>query len=270
MTFVLVHGAWAGAWCWERVAPELEARGHRVVAVDLPCEDPAATFETYADVVVRALDSVGGEQRVVVGHSLGGLTIPLVAARRPVRRLVYLCAFVPIPGCSFAEQLGMEPDTLLPEYSVGVSEPDQAGRARWVDEGIARSVLFADCTAEDAKAAFERLRPQAATPYAEPCRLREFPLIPTTYIVCSEDRGTSFARVGTTGANVTAFTDTGLASRTSYRYRARSYNGAAVSAPCNAVTMWTQYERELLDAFDARQPAAAGRYLDAREAMDAA
>lgn len=147
-TFALVHGAWAGAWCWERVAPELEARGHRVVAIDLPCEDPTATFETYADVVVRALDSVGGEEPVVVGHSLGGLTIPLVAARRRVRRLVYLCAFVPIPGCSFAEQLGMEPDTLLPEYSVGVSEPDEAGRARWVDEGIARSVLFADATAE--------------------------------------------------------------------------------------------------------------------------
>ena len=187
-TFALVHGAWAGAWCWERVAPELEARGHRVVAIDLPCDDPTATFETYADVVVRALDSDGGEESVVVGHSLGGLTIPLVAARRRVRRLVYLCAFVPIPGCSFAEQLGMEPDTLLPEYSVGVSEPDEAGRARWVDEGIARSVLFADATAEDAKAAFERLRPQAATPYAEPCRLREFPLIPTTYIVCREDR----------------------------------------------------------------------------------
>lgn len=187
-TFALVHGAWAGAWCWERVAPELEARGHRVVAIDLPCEDPTATFETYADVVVRALDSVGGEEPVVVGHSLGGLTIPLVAARRRVRRLVYLCAFVPIPGCSFAEQLGMEPDTLLPEYSVGVSEPDEAGRARWVDEGIARSVLFADATAEDAKAAFARLRPQAATPYAEPCRLRELPSVPTTYIVCSEDR----------------------------------------------------------------------------------
>lgn len=187
-TFALVHGAWLGAWCWERVAPELEAHGHRVVAVDLPCDDPTATFETYADVVVMALDSDDGEAVVVVGHSLGGLTIPLIAARRPVRRLVYLCALVPIPGHSFAEQLEMEPDTLLPEYRTGVSEPDDAGRVRWVDEGVARSVVFADSTAEDARAAFERLRPQAVTPWAEPCPLKELPSIPSTYIVCSQDR----------------------------------------------------------------------------------
>jgi pimeloyl-ACP methyl ester carboxylesterase len=41
-TFGLVHGSWHGAWCWERLVPELEARGHRAVAVDLPAEDPAA------------------------------------------------------------------------------------------------------------------------------------------------------------------------------------------------------------------------------------
>ena len=42
-TFALVHGAWHGAWCWEPVMAELERRGHRAVAVDLPCDDPAAT-----------------------------------------------------------------------------------------------------------------------------------------------------------------------------------------------------------------------------------
>ena len=42
-TFALIHGAWHGAWCWERLAAELERRGHRAVAVDLPCDDPAAT-----------------------------------------------------------------------------------------------------------------------------------------------------------------------------------------------------------------------------------
>jgi len=41
-TFGLVHGSWHGGWCWERLIPELEARGHRAVAVDLPAEDPAA------------------------------------------------------------------------------------------------------------------------------------------------------------------------------------------------------------------------------------
>ncbi|MET0699294.1 MAG: alpha/beta fold hydrolase, partial [Mycobacterium sp.] len=54
-TFALVHGAWHGAWCWERLTPELVARGHRVVAVDLPIQDETATFEKYADTVVAAL-----------------------------------------------------------------------------------------------------------------------------------------------------------------------------------------------------------------------
>src|SRR3954454_25062964 len=95
-TFWLVHGAWHGGWCWERLAPELEARGAQVVAPDLPCEDVDAGVSVYADVVDKALGEA--DDVVLVGHSLGGLTIPLVAARRPVRRLVYLCAFVPTPG----------------------------------------------------------------------------------------------------------------------------------------------------------------------------
>ncbi len=57
---------------------------------------------------------------------------------------------------------------------------------------------------------------------------------------CTGKGCTSFVVVGTTGANVTAFTDTGLASRTSYRYRARSYNATGVSAPSNSVTIRTR------------------------------
>ena len=52
-TFVLVHGAWHGAWCWERFVPELEIRGHTAIAMNLPVEDGAATFDDYALVVIR-------------------------------------------------------------------------------------------------------------------------------------------------------------------------------------------------------------------------
>jgi pimeloyl-ACP methyl ester carboxylesterase len=184
--FALVHGAWHGAWCWERLGPELEARGHRVVAVDLPSDDATATFQTYAEVVVTALDAE--EDVVVVGHSLAGLTIPLVAAQRPVRRLVYLCALAPVPGRSFTEQLSIEPDTLLPEYRAGLAGPDEEGMTRWQDEALARAVLYADCGERDAGAAFARLRPQARRPHAQPCRLEALPATPRTYVVCDEDR----------------------------------------------------------------------------------
>jgi pimeloyl-ACP methyl ester carboxylesterase len=186
-TFALVHGAWHGAWCWERLAPELERRGHRTVAVDLASDDPAATFADYADGVVGALDETD-EDVVVVGHSLGGMTIPLVAARRPVRALVYLCALVPIPGMSMVEQLGAEPDTFVPGYDAGLAPPDESRARRWADFAIARETLYGDCTEADARWAFERLRPQATGPYRVPCPLDALPAVPSRYVVCAEDR----------------------------------------------------------------------------------
>jgi pimeloyl-ACP methyl ester carboxylesterase len=158
------------------------------VAVDLPSDDPKATFETYADVVVTALDAAGADGGVVVvGHSLAGQTIPLVADRRPVRKLIYLCGLAAMPGYSFAEQLDLEADTLLPEYLSGL-QLDEEGRASWVDEGVVRSVLYADCSQDDSKAAFERLRPQAMAPQTRTCPLTDYPPVAATYVVCSEDR----------------------------------------------------------------------------------
>jgi pimeloyl-ACP methyl ester carboxylesterase len=186
-TFALVHGAWHGAWCFERLAPALEARGHRAVAVDLPSDDATATFETYADVVARALEEEGDDV-ALVGHSLAGLTIPLVASRRPLRRLIYLCALVPVPGRSFLDQREIDTDMLFPEYLAGMSDPDAQGRRRWVDGELAREVLYADCDDHSATEGVERLRPQAQTPYAEPCLLDAFPETPATYVVCAEDR----------------------------------------------------------------------------------
>lgn len=75
-TYVLIHGASSDAWYWHLVAPELRARGHDVVAPDLPSDDDRAGLSEYADVVV---DAVGGRRDlVVVGQSLGGFTAPLV------------------------------------------------------------------------------------------------------------------------------------------------------------------------------------------------
>jgi pimeloyl-ACP methyl ester carboxylesterase len=146
-----------------------------VVAPDLPSDDPAATFITYADVVE---DSLAGEVDVVlVGHSLAGNTVPLVAARRPVSRIVYLCAVVPIPERSFN----------VPGYQAGLTADDE-GRSSWVDEDIARHTFFADCDERDARAAFRRLRPQSMAPYDVPCPIDAFPAAPRTYVLCTEDR----------------------------------------------------------------------------------
>jgi hypothetical protein len=71
-SFSLVHGAWGGGWCWDLVRAELEASGHVVHTPDLPCEDVTAGVEEYAAAVPAA--------DLVVGWSLGGVTIPFVEA----------------------------------------------------------------------------------------------------------------------------------------------------------------------------------------------
>ena len=186
-TFALVHGAWHGAWCWERLRVELERRGHRTVAMDLPCDDPRATFDDYAAVVVSVLGPEDDDV-VVVGHSLGGQTIPLVAARRPVRRLVFLCALIAEPGRSFRDQLRAEPDIFVPGYEAGLAGSGEGATRRWVDYAVARETMYPDCAEADARAAFDRLRAQAVAPYAAPCSLERWPAVPSAYVLGTEDR----------------------------------------------------------------------------------
>ena len=106
-TFVLVHGAFGSPAELAPVVPYLEELGHRVVNVDLPCERAGSTLEDYADAVVRAMDGIP-HPRVLVAHSAGGATIPLVAAQVPAERLVYVAAVVPEPGQSISVALGPE------------------------------------------------------------------------------------------------------------------------------------------------------------------
>jgi pimeloyl-ACP methyl ester carboxylesterase len=186
-TFALVHGAWHGAWCWEHLIPLLEQRGHHVVAPDLPCDDPSASFEDYADVVCTALGN-RDDDVIAVGHSLGGNTIPLVAARRPVRHLVYLAALVPEIGRTLRDQMRDEPEMLNPLSRQGLSRPDELRRNAWIDEPLTTQLLFGDASPETAAAAFKQLRPQAVYPYSHPFALEQFPPTDRTYVVCTGDQ----------------------------------------------------------------------------------
>ncbi len=102
-TYVLIPGGGGDARDWHLVVPLLEAAGHRAVAVDLPSGDPDAGLDAY---VAAALDAVGtagttgttGGDAVVVGHSLGGFTAPIVAERLDAAELVFLAAMIPTPG----------------------------------------------------------------------------------------------------------------------------------------------------------------------------
>lgn len=158
------------------------------MARDLPCDDGSATtFDPYADVVCAALDG-RDDDVVVVAHSLGGATGTLVAARRPVRHLVYLCAAVPAPGRSLYDQWQEQPDMVNPDWGKGLSEPDAQLRTTWVDLDSARELLWGDCDEQIVVSAFDRLRPQSAYPFTAPLSVAEFPAVSCTSIVCTDDQ----------------------------------------------------------------------------------
>jgi pimeloyl-ACP methyl ester carboxylesterase len=143
----------------------LEERGHRVVAVDLPAEDLDAGLDAYADVVAAFLLPMEDDV-IVVGHSLNGLILPLVNARRPVAAIVYLCALVPLEGKSLADQLA---DSTLPILTFPEPPPrDDEGRSQWTDMEATRRWLYPDLTDADAAWAFGQLRPQTPTSQREP------------------------------------------------------------------------------------------------------
>jgi pimeloyl-ACP methyl ester carboxylesterase len=181
-TVALVHGAYHGAWCWTHLVPELESRGLEVVAPDLPCDDPAAGLSEYAATVGAAIGE--RDDVVLVGHSLGGMTIPLVAARRPVRRLVFLCSVPTGPGPALDAQLaGM----VTPEFLAAARFHDAEGREVLANQA-ARQLFFDDCQEAVASWAVAMLRPQAPRPLVEPSPLEDWPDTPQTVILTRHDR----------------------------------------------------------------------------------
>lgn len=117
MTFVLVHGAWHGGWCWRRVVPALRAAGHEVFTPTLTglgerahLLRPDIDLDKHIQDVVMLLEMEDLKDVVLVGHSYGGMVITGVAdrAHARIRRLVYLDAFVPENGKALADYIGAE------------------------------------------------------------------------------------------------------------------------------------------------------------------
>jgi pimeloyl-ACP methyl ester carboxylesterase len=171
-TFVLVHGAWHGGWCWEPLAAELERRGHRTVVMDLPVDDGSATFLDYRDAVLDAWPAQDDTTEVVlVGHSLGAMVIPLVAAERPVAASVFLCPVVPnVAGMPWDDA----PEMGAPGAYGTVTRDDGAMVYDSPDEAV--FTFYEKCDPQDAAAAFARLRPQnSSSLWDRPYPLAELP-----------------------------------------------------------------------------------------------
>lgn len=184
MDIVLVHGSYHGAWCWDRLVPELEARGHRVLTVDLPISDAAAGLAEYADAVEATVDGLTAP--ILVGHSMAGLVIPLVAERHALAKLIFLAAFVPEPGVSLGEQREREP--IDGTVTLKTAEWTDLGDNVWmVGPNTATELFYPDARPGDAAWAVSQLRPQAYRFMSEPSPLSAWPDVPSRYIVCHDD-----------------------------------------------------------------------------------
>ncbi|TWO68206.1 alpha/beta hydrolase [Caenimonas sedimenti] len=141
--FLLVHGAWHGAWCWRRVAAPLAAQGHRVHAVTLTgvgerahLRSPLITLETHIADVVNALDAEELEDVILAVHSYAGMLGTAVADRMPgrLRHLVYVDAVVPNPGESWSachpsvtREARIAAAEASPDYSIPPPDPKVYG-----------------------------------------------------------------------------------------------------------------------------------------------
>ena len=176
--FGLAHGAWHGGWCWSLLVDELGRRGHVCAAPDLPFDDPSATWDAAADVMTDALKGI--DDPVLVGHSLGALTIPMVAMRRPVKLLVYLCPATPV-----SKPRVDAPPAFQQSYQayLATAQADELGRDSWKPDDAARD-MYRHLDPALAKWAAGQLRPDAAHG-AYP--LEGPPSLPSIYVYASED-----------------------------------------------------------------------------------
>ena len=169
-TYVLIHGAGDVGWYWHLVEAELRARGHDVVAPDLPCEDDLAGLPEYANAVIEVIGD--RTDLVVVAQSFGGFTAPLVCSRVAVDLLVLVAPMIPAPGEAPAD------------YWTNTRYEDEARES--YDDVIA--LFYQDVPPELAAEAVKRGRTQSEARMHEPSPLTAWPDVPTRVVLCRDDR----------------------------------------------------------------------------------
>src|SRR5262245_3385797 len=180
VTYCLVPGAGGSAWYWHLVEAELRRRGHEVVAIDLPADDPQAGLAAHAQVIVEAIGE--SPRLILVAQSLGGFIAPLVCERRRVELLVLVNAMIPVAGETAGEwwaNTGQE----------SAKRANDLAEARPADAGFdLLTDFFHDVPGEIFEEAAAHDRPQSDRPFADPWPLAAWPAVPTRAVVGRDDR----------------------------------------------------------------------------------
>lgn len=191
---VLVHGGFQGAWCWERVLPLLEVRA---LAVDLPGRGrhpvPMAevTLEACVRSVIADMDAAGLERVVLVGHSLGGASVPVVAARIPER-----IAHLVLLSCILAPEGGAIVDA-FPEETRALARRrlgDSSDASTTMSEQTHRELIGDELDGEDLRWVLDRVGPESRHLFTERASRSGLPdAQPRTYIRLERDLSVPWA-----------------------------------------------------------------------------
>ena len=189
-TFVLVHGAWHGGWCWSRVAEKLRDAGHTVYTPTLTglgershLLSDKVTLQTFVDDIANVIRWEDLHNVVLVGHSFAGLVISGVADIMPERlaRLIYLDAFILESGVSTFDTL---PEAVIEKLEAAAQQSGAASPALPAPKPKNLGLT----QAEDMAFVEARLTPHPLMTYKTVLQLQQ-PIgngLPCTYLHCNE------------------------------------------------------------------------------------
>lgn len=196
-TYVLVHGAWLGAWCWDLVVPYLEEAGHKVVKVDMPGHGTndkpiiEQSMETYTQHLVNVLNEQE-EPVILVAHSMGGMSVSQAASRAPekVKKAVYVTAFLPKSGQSCdGLKNGIKPTPWRDMAKAGIAvsiDPTETVTEMFAETAMA--LLYNDMPEDVAMGYIKQLGKETLNCQYGTVELSEaFLEIPKAYVRCSKD-----------------------------------------------------------------------------------
>lgn len=201
-TYILVHGAWHGAWSWNKVIPLMTDKGYKVIAIDLPGHGEDTTnasnvsFADYVKKVTETANKVEGEV-ILVGHSMGGTVISQAAenlGKTKVYKLIYLDAFLPKNGESVSSLAGLIESSLPKDSSRltignGLILSEDKKTSVFKPE-VADILFYHDCSQADKDLAHRNLNRQSFAPLGTPVNVSDsiYGVIPKYYILCTESK----------------------------------------------------------------------------------
>ena len=202
-TYILVQGAAHGAWCWKKVVPLLEAKGYKVITLDLPScgydtvQLANITLDDDVKSVTDAANAIKGKV-ILLGHSSGGVIISQAAellGPEKIDKLIYLDAYLPQNGESVFSLVGKiresnkissgsKPDAPEPELLI-FSEDKKS--CKW-NPKLVEQLLYHDCLLEDIAFAKAHLSWQSVASLATPVHVTDssYGIIKKYYILCTQ------------------------------------------------------------------------------------